>query len=103
MYANATLELERKDNVLTIPLQAVIRNGIQSTVLVVNSQNHVESRNVQLGIQGSVLIEVTSGLNDGDRVITGGQSKYQAGQAVKPLLQQLPASDTGAEQGEGEQ
>ena len=103
MYANATLELEHKENVLTIPFQAVIKNGSQSAVLVVDGQNRVESRNVQLGLQGSTLVEVKSGLNDGDRVITGGQSKYQAGETVKPQIQQLPTSDTDAEQGEGGQ
>jgi len=103
MYANATLELERKDNVLTIPLQAVIKNGNQTTVFVVDNQNRVESRNVQLGLQGSSLAEVKSGLNEGDRVITGGQSKYQVGETVKPQLQQLPTTDTEAEQGDGGQ
>src|SRR5215469_13134443 len=41
MYANATLELERKDNVLTIPQQAVVKNGGQTTVFIVDSQNRV--------------------------------------------------------------
>lgn len=100
MYANATLDLEHKENVLTIPIQAVMKDGGNSTVLVVNHQNRVESRNVRLGIQGSTLVEVTAGLNVGDRVVTGGQSKYQPGETVKPQLQTLPANDTDAEQGD---
>lgn len=101
MYANATLELERKDDVLTIPLQAVIKNGDQMSVLVVDSQNRVQPRNIQLGLQGSTLAEVTSGLNEGDRVITGGQAKYQPGQIVKPLQQRVSTNDTDTEQGNG--
>ncbi len=103
MYANATLELEHKDNVLTIPLQAVIKSGNQSTVLVVDNQNRIESRKVELGLQGSALVEVKSGLNKGERVITGGQSRYQIGETVKPQLQQLPTSDTDVEQVDGGQ
>jgi RND family efflux transporter MFP subunit len=103
MYANATLELERKENVLTIPLQAVVKSGNQATVLVVNGRNRVEIRNIQLGLQGSTLVEIKSGLAEGDRVITGGQSKYQAGETVKPQPQQQPNSDTDVEQGEGGQ
>lgn len=103
MYANATLELERKDNVLTIPLQAVANNGNAASVLLIDSQNRVQSRVVQLGLQGSALAEVKSGLSDGDRVIAGGQSKYQIGETVKPQLQQLPTSDTNVEQGDGGQ
>lgn len=103
MYANATLELERKDNVLTVPLQAVVKNGDQTSVLVVDSQNRVQPRSVQLGLQGSLLAEVKSGLADGDRVITGGQSKYQPGESVKPLLQGVSTIDTDAEQGKGDE
>jgi len=101
MYANATLELERKDDVLTIPLQAIVSNGSRAAVLVVDSQNCVQSRNVEIGLQGSTLAEVKSGLAEGDRVITGGPSKYQDGETVKPQLQQLPAIDTSAEQTNG--
>lgn len=103
MYANATLELERKDNVLTVPVQAVIKNGSQATVLLVDSQNRVRSRNVQLGLQGSNLVEIKSGLSEGERVITGGQSKYQIGEAVKPELQQPLTNDSAIEQGDGGQ
>jgi RND family efflux transporter MFP subunit len=100
MYANATLDLERRENVVTIPIQAVVKNGNKSTVLVVNHQNRVEPRDVQLGIQGSTLVEIKTGLNEGERVIAGGQSKYQPGEPVKPQLQPNPTSDTDAQQGE---
>ncbi len=97
MYANTTLELERRDHVLTIPVQAVITNGNQSSVLVVDSQHHVQARNVTLGLQGSNLVEVKNGLTEGERVITGGQSNYQVGETVKPKLEQLPAVDVNEE------
>jgi RND family efflux transporter MFP subunit len=103
MYANTTLELERRNNVLTIPIQAVMGNGGQSSVLVVDSQNHVQLRNVTLGLRGSALVEVASGLSAGERVITGGQSKYQVGETVKPRLEELPASDVNQEQSGGAQ
>ncbi len=103
MYANATLELERKDNVLTIPGQAVIHNGSHDSVLIVDQQNHVQQRKVVLGLQGSTLVEVKNGLAEGDRVITGGQSKYQPGETVAPKLQALPTFDVDQEQSEGGQ
>ena len=103
MYANAMLELERRDGVLTVSLQALVKNGNQATVLVVDDQNRVSSRNVQLGLQGSALAEVKSGLNEGDRVIIGGQSRYQVGETVKPQLQPSPMSELNVEQGGGAQ
>lgn len=98
MYANASLELERRDNVLTIPVEAIIHNGDHNSVLIVDAQNKVESRNVNLGLQGSTLVEVKSGLSEGDRVITGGQANYQQGETVHPKLQPLPTTDVNQEQ-----
>lgn len=88
MYANATMQLERHDNVLTIPVTAIVQNGNQTSVLVVDAQDRVEIRPVQLGIQGPSRAEVVSGLNEGDRVITGGQSNYQQGEKVRSQLAQ---------------
>ncbi len=102
MYADTTIELERRDRVLTIPVQAVITNGNQSSVLIVDSQNHVQTRNLALGLQGSNLVEVKNGLTEGDRVITGGQANYQVGETVKPRLEQLPSFDVNEEKSGGE-
>jgi RND family efflux transporter MFP subunit len=103
MYANTTLELERNENVLTIPVQAVIRNGNQSSVLVLDSQDRVRTRNITPGLQGSALVEVKDGLTEGERVIVGGQSKYQVGETVKPRFEHLPPDDVSEEQSGGEQ
>ena len=102
MYANTTLELERMNNVLLIPVQAVIRNGNQASVLMVDSGDRVQARNVALGMQGTTLVEVKSGLNEGDKVITGGQSNYQPGEVVRPRLEDLPTADVSQEQSGGD-
>jgi RND family efflux transporter MFP subunit len=99
MYANTELQLDHRDNVLTIPVQAVVNDGNRRTVLVVDSQNHVQQRVIQTGIQGSELVEVTGGLSEGERVIVGGQSKYQVGEQVIPKLQKETTNDVIREEG----
>jgi RND family efflux transporter MFP subunit len=101
MYANTAIELERHDNVLTIPVPALIRNGNQSSVLVVDASHRVEQRNIVAGLQGSNLVEVKSGLSEGDLVITGGQSNYQQGETVSTNVQQTSDTDTSEEQSGG--
>ena len=72
-------------NVVTIPVEALVLNAQQQeTVYVLDSSNRVHIRNVQVGLQGSKLAEITSGLDPGDRVIIGGQDKYQEGEEVSP-------------------
>jgi RND family efflux transporter MFP subunit len=100
-YANTTIELERHDNVLTVPVQAVVREGNQATVLVVDGSHHVQVRDITTGLQGSNLIEVKSGLSAGDLVISGNQSNYQAGESVSPKVQPTPRFDTSEEQAGG--
>jgi RND family efflux transporter MFP subunit len=101
-YANTTLELERHDNVLTIPVQALIRNGNQTSVMVVDPSHHIQSRNVVTGLQGSNLVEIKSGLTDGDLVVSGNQSSYQPGETVLTSIQKVAATDTSQEQSGGE-
>jgi RND family efflux transporter MFP subunit len=99
MYANTELDLDHRDNVLTIPVQALVKDGSKQTVLVLDSQNRVQQRTIQTGIQGSELVELTGGLNEGERVIVGGQSKYQVGEQVTPKLQKESTNDVIREEG----
>jgi RND family efflux transporter MFP subunit len=84
MYAEISLVLTQKDAALTVPLQAVVRNGSEATVLVVNTQNRLEERRVQLGLESNNRVEVLSGLKEGDRVLIGSRSEYRVGDQVEP-------------------
>ncbi|MBW4043495.1 efflux RND transporter periplasmic adaptor subunit [Acidipila rosea] len=93
MYANTMLELAHHSNILTVPVEAVMKEGDDQVVLVVNQQNKVEKRVVQVGIAGSHLVEIKSGVQEGDRVIDGGQGKYEHGETVDPQLAPSPNND----------
>jgi RND family efflux transporter MFP subunit len=100
MYANVYLQLQHKENILTIPLLAVQRSGTdQATVLALDAQNHLQLRQVTLGVQGSTLVEVLSGLQQGERVVLGDQNKYHPGETVTPVPQQEPANDIMRQEG----
>jgi RND family efflux transporter MFP subunit len=99
MYANTLLQLAHASNVVTIPVEALVLNGEQETVYVLDGNNHVHIRNVTVGLQGSKLAEITKGLSPGDKVIVGGQDKYQEDEAVSGLAISTPASETVQETG----
>jgi len=99
MYANTLLQLGHVTNVVTIPVEALVLNGQQETVYVLDDSNRIHIRNVAVGLQGSKLAEISNGLNPGDRVVVGGQDKYQEGEEVSPLLTASPASETVQETG----
>jgi RND family efflux transporter MFP subunit len=84
MYTETRLSLREKRNALTIPLEAISRNGEEATVLAVSADNIVEERKVRLGLEDSARVEVLSGLSEGERVIIGNRSEYHNGEKIKP-------------------
>ena len=82
LYAEATLMLERKADALTVPLQAVDRNGGQSTIMLVDASDRVQQRTIELGLQTASDAEVLTGLNEGDRVIVSDRSGLKQGAPV---------------------
>jgi RND family efflux transporter MFP subunit len=86
MFCETYFVHDKKQNVLTIPIEAVNRNGDETSVLVVDSQNIVRTRPVKLGQEGSTHIEVLSGLSEGERVIGGNLGGFSPGQRVLPKL-----------------
>src|SRR5580704_8151373 len=92
MYAETTIQLQQKNDALVLPEQAVVQNGDRPYVLVVDATNHVEKRNVTLGIQTSNRVEITSGLQTGDNVIASGQTGYQPGEVVSPHAAFIPTA-----------
>jgi RND family efflux transporter MFP subunit len=93
MYANAELQLAHAQNVLAVPVGAIVHNGTQQIVYVLDAQNRVQIRPVQVGLEGSLLAQIESGLAEGDRVITADQQHFQEGEIVAPVLQTAPKSD----------
>jgi RND family efflux transporter MFP subunit len=100
MYANTYVQLAHKENVLTIPLLAVQHDDSGKTsVLVVDGQNRIERHAVELGIQGSLLAEVRSGVRQNDRVVLGNAARYKDGEQVTPRIEPRPANDVIQEEG----
>jgi RND family efflux transporter MFP subunit len=99
MYANTEMQLGHAEKVVTIPVEALVLKGNQETVYLLDAGNRIRARNVEVGLRGSRLAEIKSGLEPGDRVILGAQDKYSEGQQVSPILTPEPASDVMREAG----
>lgn len=97
MYAETRLSMREKKNALTVPLEAVSRNGDEATVLAVNAQNVVEERQVRLGLEDSARVEVVSGLAEGERVVIGNRSEFHNGEKIQPRDFNGGAARTGSE------
>jgi len=84
LYADADLALDRKVDVLSVPVQALNHEGNRTTVFVVGPNGELQDRPVQLGLQTSSDAEITSGVNEGDQVVVSDRSGLKAGEKVHP-------------------
>jgi len=89
LYAEADLILEHKEDIPTIPLQAVNHEGKRTTVLVVNGNDQLEDRTVSLGIQTANDAEVAAGLKEGEMVVVSDRAGLKPGVKVSPQAVQV--------------
>ena len=87
MYAGVQIPLHTVQNALTIPIQAIETSGEDhGDVLVVNSNNRIEKRDITLGLQSATDAEILSGLKEGEMVVYGAQAQYKPGELVIPKI-----------------
>jgi len=92
MFGRAEVVKARKSNTVAVPLYAVISRQDSNFVLVVNG-NHASRREVELGILEDWKIEITKGLEPGDRVIVVGHRNVNDGQEVSVVREVTDPSE----------
>jgi len=98
LYADADVALEHRDDVPTIPLQAVNHQGNKTTVFVVGRNNEIEDRPIMLGLQTANDAEVVSGLKEGEQVVVSERSGLKPGETVHPQVVQVMQYQEGGQQ-----
>jgi RND family efflux transporter MFP subunit len=86
MYAEVNLHVAERKDALTIPLDAVDRNGSSTRVYTVVPSGIVHIEPVTLGIETDQRVEVLSGLHEGDAVVVGRRTGLKDGQQVHVKL-----------------
>ena len=98
MYVRVLIEQGIDSDAITLPEQAIQRNGGGgSEVFVIKDDNRAAIQPVRLGGLQDGKWLVLGGLKPGDRVVVDGFQKFVAGDAVNPrsLSQSAEASDDG--------
>jgi multidrug efflux pump subunit AcrA (membrane-fusion protein) len=89
LYAEADLTLEHREDIPSVPLQAVNHEGDKTTVFVVNANQELEDRAVTLGLQTATDAEVVAGLREGEQVVVSDRSGLKAQEKVVPQPVQI--------------
>ncbi|MEO6455855.1 MAG: efflux RND transporter periplasmic adaptor subunit [Ginsengibacter sp.] len=88
MSAYVTIK-DKKINALTLPSDAVIRSATGATVWIQTSERRYASRMIEIGFEDGNRVQITSGLKDGDIVVTSGayllNSEFKFKKGTNPM------------------
>jgi membrane fusion protein (multidrug efflux system) len=87
MFAQLSVELERRENVNTVPRDAIVLRNDKPYAFVV-AENVAGLRPVDLGLQDDKKAEVKGGLQTGEEVVVSGQATLRD----KEMVRIIPAA-----------
>jgi multidrug efflux system membrane fusion protein len=90
------LLLETRHNVIAVAASAIQRGPQGLFAWIVTANDTAVPRQIQVGPTSGDLTIVTSGLNDGDRVVTEGQYKLQTNAPVSVSAPPAAAAERSA-------
>jgi Cu(I)/Ag(I) efflux system membrane fusion protein len=94
MFGEVVLQGEGHEG-LRIPADSVIQSGTQSVVFVALGDGKFQPREIQLGTADPRYIEVLSGVEEGDAVVTRANFLIDSESRLRASLAALSASDSG--------
>lgn len=90
MYATGTLDLNRRENVLVVPYEVLVRDVDRYVAYrVENGVAHAVY--VKVGVRSDDLIEIVEGLDDDDEIVVAGQGRLSDGVEVRREVVAGPA------------
>jgi RND family efflux transporter MFP subunit len=93
MYLQVTFTLQHEVTPVLVPTAALVIRTAGPKVAVLDAQDRVSYRDVQLGRDYGAEVEVTAGLRDGEAVILHPGDDLPEGTAVRPATRQELASE----------
>jgi Cu(I)/Ag(I) efflux system membrane fusion protein len=89
MFVNAVIYGGPRRDVLTIPQEALIVTGERESVVKVIEEGRFQPVDVVTGMQQGGKVEILSGLNEGDEVVTSGQFLIDSESALRASFSRL--------------
>lgn len=68
MGASCTITLEKAENVIAVPIEAIQTQGTSKYVIVVNNDGSTSNVTVETGLSNDAYVEITSGLQGGETI-----------------------------------
>ena len=93
MYANIKIFGGAKNEVIVIPLEALIRSGREEHVILALGDGRFEARQVVTGIESGQWVEIKNGINEGDKVVVSGQFLIDSEASLKASFTRMSKNE----------
>ncbi len=89
MYATVIFEPVVVPDAITIPTHAVLRTGERNVAVLSLGEGHFAPREVELGMEGDGYVQVLSGLEENDEVVTSAQFLIDSESSLREAIQKM--------------
>jgi Cu(I)/Ag(I) efflux system membrane fusion protein len=97
MYADVLIHSSSQESVVSIPKEALIRLGSTNRVVLALGDGKFKSIEVQTGIEDANWVQITKGLQLGDKVVTSAQFLIDSESNLKASLSRLDNANNAQE------
>ncbi len=89
MYANIKIYGGPGDDVVAIPIEALIRTGREERVIIARGEGRFESRPVRAGIESGEWVEILEGMEPGENIVVSGQFLIDSEASLKASMTRM--------------
>ncbi|VAW71206.1 Cobalt/zinc/cadmium efflux RND transporter, membrane fusion protein, CzcB family, partial [hydrothermal vent metagenome] len=89
MYANVSIYGGAKQNVLSVPREALIRSGGTERLIVAKGHGRFAQRVVVAGLESGDFVEIKSGISAGETVVTSSQFLIDSEASMKASIARM--------------
>ncbi|MBF0383670.1 MAG: efflux RND transporter periplasmic adaptor subunit [Magnetococcales bacterium] len=89
MYAKVSIYGAPKKNTLAVPREAVIRSGQGERIILALGEGRFQAKKIRTGMESNGLVEILSGLENGDKVVTSAQFLIDSQASLSGSLERM--------------
>lgn len=89
MFARITVFGSETDPVVHVPREALIRGGVVDRVVIALGDGRFRAQPVDVGIESGDRVEIRSGLNEGELIVTSGQFLIDSESNIESALMRM--------------
>ncbi len=97
MYAHVTVFSGEKNNVISIPREALIRGANQERVIRALGEGRFQAQEVVSGMESGNWVEIKEGLGEGDEIVVSSQFLIDSESNLKANLRRMQSVETSIE------